>query len=100
MRPIPVSLVSTISAPGTGASRARWKRRACAGVVTFICHELTEFTRRLLVAGTVDAVIDQNPRVEARDAVEWLVHAAHGRPAPTLPPIRIQAIFKENIPQV
>jgi LacI family transcriptional regulator len=68
--------------------------------VTFICHELTEFTRRLLVAGTVDAVIDQNPRIEARDAVECLVHAARGRPAPSLAPIRIQAIFKENIPQV
>jgi LacI family transcriptional regulator len=68
--------------------------------VTFICHELTEYTRRLLVAGTVDAVIDQNPRVEVRDAVEWLIHAAERRPPPALPPIRIQAIFKENIPQV
>ena len=68
--------------------------------VTFIGHELTEFTRRLLVTGTVDAIIDQNPRVEARDAVDWLVAAARGAPAPTLPPIRIQAIFKENIPQV
>jgi LacI family transcriptional regulator len=68
--------------------------------VTFIGHELTEFTRRLLVTGTVDAVIDQNPRVEARDAVDWLVAAARGTPAPALPPIRIQAIFKENIPQV
>jgi len=71
-----------------------------AGDVTFICHELTEYTRRLLVAGTVDAVIDQNPRVEARDAVDWLLHAALRRPAPSLPPIRIQAVFKENIPQV
>ncbi len=71
-----------------------------AGEVTFVCHELTEFTRRLLVTGTVDAVIDQNPRVEARDAVDWLVQAARGGPSPALPPIRIQAIFKENIPQV
>jgi LacI family transcriptional regulator len=68
--------------------------------VTFIGHELTEFTRRLLVTGTVDAIIDQNPRVEARDAVDWLVAAARNAPAPALPPIRIQAIFKENIPQV
>ena len=71
-----------------------------AGDVTFICHELTEFTRRLLVTGTVDAVIDQNPRVEARDAIDRLVAVARGAPPPALPPIRIQAIFKENIPQV
>jgi len=70
-----------------------------AGEVTFVCHELTEFTRRLLVTGTVDAVIDQNPRVEARDAVDRLVAAARGTSPPSLPPIRIQAIFKENIPQ-
>ncbi|MCB1489726.1 MAG: LacI family DNA-binding transcriptional regulator [Bauldia sp.] len=68
--------------------------------VVFVCHELTEFTRRLLIAGVVDAVIDQNPRVEARDAVDWLIHAARGKPAPAYAPIRIQAIFKENIPQV
>ncbi|MCB1490189.1 MAG: LacI family DNA-binding transcriptional regulator [Bauldia sp.] len=68
--------------------------------VAFVCHELTEFTRRLLIAGVADAVIDQNPRVEARDAVDWLIHAARGRPVPTYAPIRIQAIFKENIPQV
>ena len=48
--------------------------------------------------GTVDAVIDQNPRVEARDAIDWLIQAAAGRPQPNLPPIRIQAVFKENIP--
>ncbi len=71
-----------------------------AADVAFICHELTEYTRRLLVTGTVDAVIDQNPRVEARDAVDWLIHAAQRRPPPALAPIRIQAVFKENIPQV
>jgi LacI family transcriptional regulator len=46
------------------------------------------------------AVIDQNPRVEARDAVDWLLHAARGRPQPNLAPIRMQAIFRENIPEV
>ena len=56
--------------------------------------------KQAAVAGTVDAVIDQNPRVEARDAVDWLIHAAQRRPPPALPPIRIQAVFKENIPQV
>ena len=88
-----------IGAGNRGIARAL-EESGRAGEVTFVCHELTDHTRRLLVSGTLDAAIDQNPRVEARDAVEWLVHAAQGRPAPQLPPIRIQAIFKENIPQV
>jgi LacI family transcriptional regulator len=88
-----------IGAGNRGIARAL-EEAGRAGKVTFICHELTEYTRRLLVAGTVDAVIDQNPRVEARDAVDWLIHAAQRRPAPALPPIRIQAVFKENIPEV
>lgn len=88
-----------IGAGNRGIARAL-EESGRAGEVTFICHELTEHTRRLLIAGTVDAVIDQNPRVEARDAVEWLIQAAQRRPAPGLPPIRIQAVFKENIPQV
>lgn len=88
-----------IGAGNRGIARAL-EEAGRAGKVSFICHELTEYTRRLLVAGTVDAVIDQNPRVEARDAIEWLIHAAQGQADPALPPIRIQAVFKENIPQV
>ena len=68
--------------------------------VVFICHEVTEHTRRFLLSGTLDAAIDQNPRVEAREAVEWLIQAAGGQAQPNLPPIRIQAIFKENIPDL
>lgn len=65
--------------------------------VVFICHELTEHTRRFLLAGTLDAVIDQSPRLEAREAVDCLVHAARGTSfAPTSIPIAV--IFKENIP--
>jgi LacI family transcriptional regulator len=40
--------------------------------VVFVCHEATESNKAFLldgtVDGTVDAVIDQNPRVEAREA--------------------------------
>ncbi|WP_421724807.1 LacI family DNA-binding transcriptional regulator [Bauldia sp.] len=66
--------------------------------VVFICHELTEHTRGFLVSGTVDAVIDQNPRVEARDAIDHLIRAARKLPPADLVPIRTQAVFKENIP--
>jgi LacI family transcriptional regulator len=36
--------------------------------VVFVCHEATESNKAFLLDGTVDAVIDQNPRVEAREA--------------------------------
>lgn len=68
--------------------------------VVFVGHELTEHTRRFLLSGTIDAVIDQNPRVEAREAIDRLLRAAHGQAAPDLVPIRIHAIFRENLPEV
>ncbi|MCX5497779.1 LacI family DNA-binding transcriptional regulator [Kaistia dalseonensis] len=64
----------------------------------FIGHELTEHTRRFLVAGAMDAVIDQNPRVEAREAIDRLARAARGEALPDTPSIRVQAIFRENMP--
>ena len=68
--------------------------------VVFIGHELTEHTRRFLLAGTMDAVIDQNPRVEAREAIDRLLRAARGEPEPDPAPIRIHAIFRENLPEI
>ncbi|MCB8881196.1 LacI family DNA-binding transcriptional regulator [Acidisoma cellulosilytica] len=66
--------------------------------VVLIGHELTEGTRRLLVAGTIDALIDQNPRVEAREAIDLLVQAARGTERPVARPMRVHAIFRENLP--
>jgi LacI family transcriptional regulator len=43
--------------------------------VTFIAHELTPERRRLLKGGAIDAIIDQNPDLEAMTAVEAI--AAH-----------------------
>ena len=68
--------------------------------VVLIGHELTPHTRRFLLSGTMDAVIDQNPRVEAREAIDRLLRAALAAGDPMPVPVRIQAIFKENIPEV
>ena len=46
---------------------------------------------------TVDAVIDQNPRVEAREVISVLANAVRGRPNLAHPP-RLQVIFRENLP--
>jgi LacI family transcriptional regulator len=91
--------IYNIGAGNRGIARALEESGRASDVI-FICHEVTEHTRRFLLSGTVDAVIDQNPRVEARDAIDWLIHAAQDKPPANLPPIRIQAVFKENIPLV
>jgi len=70
-----------------------------AGKIVFIGHELTDHTRRFLLDGTMDAVIDQEPRREAREAVIALSRAARGLPVQSSNlTVGIQVIFRENIP--
>jgi LacI family transcriptional regulator len=91
--------VYSIGAGNRGIARAL-EETGRGGEVVFIGHELTEHTRRFLLAGTMDAVIDQNPRVEAREAVDRLLRAARGEPDPDPAAIRVHAIFRENLPEV
>ncbi len=79
-------------------NEARSNQAASAHRIVFVGHDLTEATRRLLLDRTMDAVIDQNPRVEAREIVKLLVAAVKGAPEPSYLP-RLQVIFRENIPE-
>ena len=72
--------------------------RGRAKSIVFIGHELTENSKPLLLSGTMDAIIDQNPRVEAREAIGLLASAIRGKPFEEHPP-RLQVIFRENIPE-
>lgn len=65
----------------------------------FIGHELTDHTREFLLNGVMDAVIDQNPRTEAREAIDQLVRATRGEGVRPALPTSAQVIFKENIPE-
>jgi len=47
--------------------------------------------------GTLDAIIDQNALVEAREALATLVSAIRGDLHVPMPP-RLQVIFRENLP--
>ena len=67
--------------------------------VGFVGHEATEGNKMMLLDGTLDAVIDQNPRVEAREALNILIGAVRGQTAELHPP-RLQIVFRENIPEV
>jgi LacI family transcriptional regulator len=73
------------------------KNLGCAGDIALIGHDLTEANKLLLLDGTIDAIIDQNPRVEAREALNILAHAVKGLNYAFVAP-RIQVIFRENIP--
>jgi len=79
-------------------NEARPSKASSASRIVFVGHDLTEATRRLLLDRTMDAVIDQNPRVEAREIVKLLVAAVKGAPEPSYLP-RLQVIFRENIPE-
>lgn len=91
-----LTAIYNVGAGNPGIARAL-KERGRQHSVVFVGHEATEGTRELLLDGTLDAVIDQNPRVEAREALNILSQSVRGLPFEAHPP-RLQAIFKENIP--
>ncbi|MFI0846116.1 LacI family DNA-binding transcriptional regulator [Mesorhizobium sp. IMUNJ 23232] len=66
--------------------------------IIFIGHDLTEDTRQFLLSGVMDAAIDQNARVEAREAVDRLVRAIRNESNISTATVRIQSVFRENIP--
>jgi LacI family transcriptional regulator len=90
--------IYNIGAGNQGIARALSERGVERSIV-FIAHELTDRTKQFLLNGTIDAVIDQNPRVEAREALNILTHAVRDRPYVGHPP-RLHVIFKENIPEI
>jgi LacI family transcriptional regulator len=92
-----LSAIYNIGAGNTGIARAL-KERGREHEIVFIGHEVTEGTKALLLDGTLDAAIDQNPRVEAREALNILTRTVRGQPIDYHPP-RLQVIFKENIPE-
>jgi LacI family transcriptional regulator len=73
---------------------------ACRGRdVVWIGHELTQHTRRFLLHGTLDAIINQDPGHEARSAGRILL--AHCCDEPIMPDqerIRIEVFLRDNLP--
>lgn len=88
--------IYNIGSGNQGIARALREARKEREIV-FIGHDLTDATRLMLLDRTMDAVIDQNPRVEAREIVRLLSSSVRGTVEPEYLP-RLQVIFKENIP--
>jgi LacI family transcriptional regulator len=82
---------------GNQGIAAALKQRNREKTTLFIGHEATRSNRDLLLDGTMDALIDQNPRVEAREALNILTAAVRSATYEPHQP-RLQIIFKENIP--
>jgi LacI family transcriptional regulator len=67
--------------------------------VIFIGHDLTDHTRRFLVRGVMDAVINQDAGHEARSAAPVLLAHCTGEPIlPEQERIRIDIFLRDNIP--
>ena len=67
--------------------------------VVFLAHDLTPFTRKHLVRGTIDAVINQDPGHQARSAARVLLSACEGTPiVADQERIRIDVFLRDNIP--
>jgi LacI family transcriptional regulator len=67
--------------------------------IVFVGHDLTKFTRRLLLRGVIDAVIVQDPGHEARAAVRVLLALVRREPILVAQEkIRIDIIMRDNMP--
>jgi LacI family transcriptional regulator len=81
---------------GVGATLVALDR---ARSTVFIGHELNETSRRLLIEGTLDAVLDQNPAGEAMRSIEIVLRHYHRDPGVTLglqSPVTV--LLRENLP--
>lgn len=67
--------------------------------VVFITHELTADTRRALIGGTIDIIINQDAGHEVRSAIRVLMAKADRAPlVDSMERIRIDIYLRDNIP--
>jgi LacI family transcriptional regulator len=70
-----------------------------SGEIVFIAHDLTPFTRKQLVRGRIDAIVNQDPGHEARSAARLLLSACEGSGfVADQERIRIDVFLRDNIP--
>ncbi len=84
---------------GTAGITAALEVGGRAKHVVFIAHEVTEGSRRALIRGTIDVIINQDPGHEVRSAVRVLM--AHADNAPLIEAqerIRIDIFMRDNLP--
>ena len=84
---------------GSGGIAAALEQAGRAREVVFITHELTEDTRRALIDGTIDVIINQDAGHEVRSAIRVLMSKADKLPiVEQMERIRIDIYLRDNIP--
>jgi LacI family transcriptional regulator len=84
---------------GSGGIAAALEGAECARDVVFITHELTDDTRRALIDGTIDVIINQDAGHEVRSAIRVLMSKADRAPiVNSMERIRIDIYVRDNIP--
>jgi LacI family transcriptional regulator len=92
-----IAAIYNIGGGNRGIARALDERGLVQKVI-LVGHELTAANKALLLGGAMDVAIDQNARVEAREAIAQLTRIARGEPW-AMYPLRIAVFFRENLPE-
>ena len=93
-----LAAIYTIGAGNRGIDAALRASGRADGLV-WVCHELTAHTRRALLDGVADAVINQDPGHEIRSAVRLALARLGGeRVVAAQERIRIDIFVKDNLP--
>lgn len=84
---------------GSGGIAAALEQAGRSRAVVFITHELTDDTRRALIDGTIDVIINQDAGHEVRSAIRVLMSKADRAPiVNSMERIRIDIYVRDNIP--
>lgn len=84
---------------GSGGIAAALEAAGRQREVVFITHELTDDTRRALIEGTIDIIINQDAGHEVRSAIRVLLSKADKAPlVEEMERIRIDIYVRDNIP--
>ena len=84
---------------GSGGIAAALEQAGRARDMVFITHELTEDTRRALIDGTIDIIINQDAGHDVRSAIRVLMSKADKLPiVEQMERIRIDIYLRDNIP--
>lgn len=90
--------IYNVGGASDGIARAL-RERGMADSVVFIGHGLTVDTRRYLIEGTMDAVINSDPdQLISRALAQFAISSTTEATGPAQTPLSMEVIFRENIP--
>lgn len=91
--------IYNVGGSSDGIARAL-REKGKAGDIVFIGHGLTADTRRLLIEGAMDAVINSDPDTVLSTTLGALRDLTSGEAlrAVSLPPVKMDVILRENLP--